>query len=88
MIGNEGPHAVRVRVKSAYATRQQAFILNRGDAETRSWSLRRTAGWYDLTVTIDDNPTFTCQLAGHVENGRDSFSDPAMGRIAIDGDDD
>jgi phospholipase C len=37
-------------------------------------------GWYDLTVTSSTDPSFVRALAGHVENGRPSISDPALGR--------
>jgi hypothetical protein len=30
-------------------------------------------------VTVEDDPSFEHQLAGHMENGRASISDPAMG---------
>jgi phospholipase C len=34
---------------------------------------------YDLTVEVESDPGFRQQLAGHVENGRDGWSDPALG---------
>ena len=39
-----------------------------------------THGWYDLTVTSGADPSFVRALAGHLENGRPSLSDPALGR--------
>lgn len=33
--------------------------------------------WYDLTVSSQDDASFARRLAGHVENGRPSISDPA-----------
>jgi phospholipase C len=39
-----------------------------------------TYGWYDLTVTSSSDPAFVRTLAGHVEDGRPSCSDPALGR--------
>jgi len=66
VIASASPHAARVRIRSAYCLQEQLFVLNRGDAETRTWSLRPTDGSYDLTVTLDDNPKFRRQLAGHV----------------------
>jgi hypothetical protein len=39
-------------------------------------------GWYDLIVTVDEDQTFKYRLAGHAENGEDSFSDPAIGGLA------
>ena len=38
-------------------------------------------GWYDLIVTVAGDPTFKYRLAGHVETGQDSFSDPALGGL-------
>jgi len=46
-----------------------------------SWSLGRFGGWYDLTITVAADEAFRCQLAGHVETGADSFSDPLMGTL-------
>jgi phospholipase C len=39
-----------------------------------------TEGWYDITVTSSGDAGFLRRLAGHVENGRPSISDPALGR--------
>jgi phospholipase C len=36
-------------------------------------------GWYDLRVTVDSDASFERTLAGHVETGRSSMSDPAFG---------
>jgi phospholipase C len=30
-------------------------------------------------VTVESDPAFEYRSAGHLENGRDSISDPAMG---------
>ena len=43
--------------------------------------LNRFYGWYDLVVKVSEDPTFECRLAGHVETGDDSFSDPALGGL-------
>ena len=40
---------------------------------------RGTGGWYDLTVTVPGT-SFRRVLAGHLENGRPSISDPQLGR--------
>jgi phospholipase C len=34
-------------------------------------------------VTVESNLTFERRLAGHVETGRDSMSDPAIGAPGI-----
>jgi phospholipase C len=50
-----------------------------GKTEELYLDLRAAYGWYDLTVTVDTDPTFTRRLGGHVETGRSSMSDPALG---------
>ena len=40
---------------------------------------RRSAGWYDVTVTAADG-SWTRVFAGHLEDGMASRSDPALGR--------
>ena len=37
-----------------------------------------TNGWYDVTIASSGDPRFVRQLAGHVENGRPSISDPTL----------
>ncbi|MES3027953.1 MAG: phospholipase C, phosphocholine-specific [Pseudomonadota bacterium] len=43
------------------------------------WDLRGSDHWYDLTLTLVDDPTFVQRLAGHLETGRPSRTDPAIG---------
>jgi phospholipase C len=45
------------------------------------WSLDRSYGWYDLTITSSLDSSFEHRLAGHLETGRDSMSDPAIGTV-------
>jgi phospholipase C len=57
------------------------MVLRPGESDTKSWSLAHTRGWYDLVITVDGDPAFEHRIAGHVENGEDSISDPAMGGL-------
>jgi phospholipase C len=50
-----------------------------GNNEEIYLDLRAAYGWYDLTVTVNTDATFVRRLAGHVETGRSSMSDPALG---------
>lgn len=36
-------------------------------------------GWYDVTVTSSGDQRYLRRLAGHLEDGRSSNSDPALG---------
>ena len=80
-IANAGAKKATVSVIDAYTgnrvTRQLAAHQNFQDRI----SLNQFYGWYDLIVTVAEDPTFKYRLAGHVETGRDSYSDPAMGGL-------
>ena len=54
-------------------------VLRPGQSFHKRLSLRSSFGWYDVTVEADTDRNFLRRLAGHVENGRDSASDPAFG---------
>ncbi|MET1023037.1 MAG: phospholipase domain-containing protein, partial [Pseudoxanthomonas sp.] len=46
------------------------------------FALEASDHWYDLQVEVPDTP-FRRRLAGHLETGRPSRSDPALGRARI-----
>jgi len=48
-----------------------------------AWPLATSAHWYDVTLTSDHDKRYVRRLAGHVENGQPSTSDPAYG-VAMD----
>jgi phospholipase C len=50
-----------------------------GDDSRLRWSLDASGQWYDFVVTCDADPAFYRRLAGRLETGRHSVSDPAMG---------
>jgi phospholipase C len=68
-----------VRIYDAYAKRTVTQRLGRGRSLVWHFDLEESHGWYDLTVTVDNDGSFLQRLAGHVESGRDSASDPAFG---------
>jgi phospholipase C len=75
---NRSGKTVQVSILDVYSNQTVARSVEGGDSVSHSWSLRLTAGWYDLVITSSD-ASFQQHLAGHVENGRDSMSDPAIG---------
>jgi phospholipase C len=80
-----------VVVHNLGAARRRLVVLDRASGERRveplpgrgRWTRRlatgRRAGWYDLKLTVEEDPGFAVGLAGHVETGRESSSDPALG---------
>jgi phospholipase C len=78
-IENHGRAAAHGRIFDAYTNEVTRFVLKPGESFKQRWSLRDSYGWYDFTVELDSDAGFMQQLAGHVETGNDSMSDPAFG---------
>ncbi|HEY2517489.1 MAG TPA: phospholipase C, phosphocholine-specific, partial [Polyangiaceae bacterium] len=79
-IHNRGEEHAHLRITDAYTGQTLRQRVECGRSLTWHWSLEATFGWYDLTVEVDEDGAFQRRLAGHVETGRDSVSDPALGR--------
>ena len=71
----------QVTVLDAYSGNSMTQLLQPGDNFEGDLSLEQFHGWYDLIVTVADDATFKYRLAGHVETGEDSFTDPALGGL-------
>jgi phospholipase C len=80
-ITNRGSERAAVAVRDGYTSRATTLPLDPGQTRTKEWSLSRTRGWYDLLITAQGDPHFEYRYAGHLENGQDSISDPAMGGL-------
>jgi phospholipase C len=70
-----------VSVLDAYTGESSTHFLQSHATFEGELSLHRFHGWYDLIITVAGDPTFKYRLAGHVETGRDSFTDPALGGL-------
>ncbi|MBO9601144.1 MAG: phospholipase C, phosphocholine-specific [Novosphingobium sp.] len=60
----------------AYGAAPLAVVLAAGEARTIPLALGDSHGWYDRQFTADGQ---VWRIAGHIENGAPSFSDPAAG---------
>ncbi len=52
----------------------------RGSGRPHALSLAKTGGWYDILVTDPADPAFRRRLAGRLETGRPSWSEPPLSR--------
>ena len=80
-IANNGSKGAAVSVLDAYSGETNTQFVERGDDAEGELSLDKFYGWYELIITVAGDPTFKYRLAGHVETGKDSFSDPALGGL-------
>jgi phospholipase C len=78
-LANRGTAPVHVTVAPALYPKgaPREHVLAPGASVVDVWSVKDSAGWYDLAVTAEGSATFLRRLAGRVETGRPSTSDPA-----------
>ncbi|MBR7837276.1 phospholipase C, phosphocholine-specific [Actinospica durhamensis] len=76
---NHGAAAVRVTLTDAYGNDAGPGLrLAAGKSAELTVRTDRASGWYDLRVGVQGEPAYLRRLAGHVETGRPSSSDPAI----------
>jgi phospholipase C len=79
VIHNHGSSDQRLTIVEAYTGKTKTHKIEEHETFRYYSELHRSFGWYDLTVQVDSDPRFHRQLAGHVETGKDSVTDPAIG---------
>ncbi|MGE8399550.1 MAG: phospholipase domain-containing protein, partial [Burkholderiales bacterium] len=79
-LSNPGTHGVSVTVDRCPYTQQGPWTLAvPGGAEVRQvFACESSGGWYDLTLRSDAG--WLRRVAGRLETGAHSISDPLMGR--------
>jgi phospholipase C len=78
-IQNRGVESCKVHILDAYTKETVVSELEAGEKLVKDWSLEKFFGWYDLVVEVNSDSGFQQRIAGHVETGEDSMSDPAIG---------
>jgi phospholipase C len=85
-VSNTGKTVRRVSVTpGAYGAMLPPWMaaLKPGGTAAHRWPLAATRGWYDLLIRLDGEGGYLRRLAGRLETGADSISDPAMGGAAV-----
>jgi phospholipase C len=85
LITNTGNRLVEVFVRDAYRGQHHRQALRPRESTARHWPLHHSRGWYDLSLSTPADPQFEIRIAGHLENGQESISDPLMGRVRLEG---
>ncbi|MGN6318913.1 phosphocholine-specific phospholipase C [Trinickia sp.] len=70
-------HVSLTIVDNAYGAHARRIELPPYGERDTCWPLADSHHWYDLTVTAGDDGSFVRRVAGHIETGRPSFTDPA-----------
>ena len=78
IVRNLGSATVEVRITDAYSGSVHPIHLKAGETASKYSERHQTYGWYDFTVEVASDATFVYQLAGHIETGEESRTDPAI----------
>ena len=78
MVNNVGTLPATVEIENVYTGAATTKVLAHGAKFSAKVSVAQSAGWYDFVVTAESDLTFQQQVAGHLETGRASTTDPAM----------
>jgi phospholipase C len=78
-ITNVGSAQTQVRLLDYYTKQTTQHSVEPNQSFTEFWSLEKFYGWYDITIEAVTDSTFQMRLAGHLETGEDSMTDPAFG---------
>ena len=69
-----------IEITNHYTKATQTKVLDPQLATPVVFDLSKTYGWYDVTVKVKGDALFENRYAGKVESGKESFTDPMMGR--------
>jgi phospholipase C len=82
-LRNDGPTARRMVVTQKPDGPAWRVTLKPGEAAKRVWPLKSTGGWYDVSARVEGETGYLRRLAGRLESGADSFTDPLMAGPAL-----
>jgi phospholipase C len=78
-IRNLGARLDRLHIANAYSRDRVVRRVEPGERFALRFPLHSSSGWYDFTLTSDSDAGFAQRIAGHLETGAPSTSDPALG---------
>ncbi len=80
VVVNKDLRPREVHVINNYTGESFKHLLEPKDSMRNDWPSKRHFGWYDMTIKVLGDTDFEYRLTGHVETGKDSVTDPAIGR--------
>ncbi|WP_343621331.1 phosphocholine-specific phospholipase C [Acinetobacter proteolyticus] len=79
-VRNDATQTAKLVVKAnAYLPNKTWQIETAATEQELNWDMTEFGGWYDFTVTIENDPSYSRRFAGRIETNQDSISDPYMG---------
>jgi len=83
-VQNTGSQSAEVRILDVYTGGNTFHAVAAGGSFSKHYELEDSFGWYEFQVTITSGAGLSAQnLAGHLETGEDSVTDPIMGGVVL-----
>lgn len=83
-VRNDAEKSAKFIVKAnAYLPNKSWNIETASTEKELSWDMSDNGGWYDFTVSMQDDSSYRRRFAGRIETKEDSISDPYMGYTEI-----
>jgi phospholipase C len=79
LVVNSDVATFQVSATNTYTGQTASQPLAPGGTMRTDFTLAASAGWYDVVISVDADPDFAWRLSGHLENGKDSLTDPGIG---------
>lgn len=81
-VKNEGSSTLNLQLSDlGYKTNNLQKIIKPKTEEVLILNLQSSYGWYDFEIKTITNNVFAQRFAGRIETGKESFTDPVMGRV-------
>ena len=78
-LRNPGQSAAEITIADSYNPSKPVNVtIPAGKRLTRAWTCGKQGNWYDLVVRFKTQEAYLRRLAGRIETGKHSISDPAM----------
>ena len=71
--------STELRIRNLYGSEVITRVLDPGRVFEQFWSLEKVSCWYNVVISVDSEPDFQQQFAGHLETGRPCRTDPEIG---------
>jgi len=78
---NRSAGTVTIKLTNGYTGEMLSSDVAAGEDGEHTFNLNSTHGWYDFTIEVAQDASFRYQVAGHVETGEESWTDPAIAAV-------
>ncbi|MEO6837563.1 MAG: phospholipase C, phosphocholine-specific [Ginsengibacter sp.] len=81
---NDSNKPITIKIEdNSYKNKPIVKLIPPSGNEIVSLDLKKSFGWYDFTFLVKGYDSYVKRYAGRVETGKESYSDPFMGKVKV-----